>query len=117
MDSKGHWEAVYEAKAATEMSWFSPHLQTSLSLIQQVAPQKSSSIIDVGGGESTLADDLISRAYQHITILEIVQTAIDKTKERLGSAANHMQWLAGDITRVRLPECAYDVWHDRAVFH
>jgi len=117
MDTKGHWEAVYDAKAPTEVSWFSPHLQTSLSLIQQVAPQKSSSIIDVGGGESTLADDLISRAYQDVTVLDIAQTAIDKTRKRLGSAVNHIKWLVGDITRVTLPEHFYDVWHDRAVFH
>ncbi len=28
-----------------------------------------------------------------------------------------MQWLVGDITRLELPRHAYDLWHDRAVFH
>jgi 2-polyprenyl-3-methyl-5-hydroxy-6-metoxy-1,4-benzoquinol methylase len=115
MDAKEHWESVYETKAPTEVSWFSPHLRTSLSLIQQIAPQKS--IIDVGGGESTLADDLISCGYQDITVLDIAQTAIDNTRNRLGSVANQVTWLSGDVTSVTLPEHRYDVWHDRAVFH
>ena len=117
MSAKEHWETVYGVKAPTEVSWFSPHLHTSLSLIQQVAPRKSSSIIDVGGGESTLAEDLISGGYQDVTVLDIAQTAIDKTKERLDSIANRIRWLVGDITHLRLPDKSYDVWHDRAVFH
>jgi ubiquinone/menaquinone biosynthesis C-methylase UbiE len=117
MSTKEHWEMVYGAKAPTEVSWFSPHLDMSLSLIQQIAPLNSSSIIDVGGGESTLAEDLLSSGYQDVTVLDIAQTAIDKTKERLDSTANRIKWLVGDIMRLELPEKSYDVWHDRAVFH
>ncbi len=116
MDTKGHWKAVYDTKAPKKVSWFSPHFQTSLSLIQQVAAQKSNAIIDVGGGESTLAEDLISRAYQDITVLDIAQTAIDKTRERLGSAANHIKWLVGDTTGATLPEHYYDLWHVEQFF-
>jgi 2-polyprenyl-3-methyl-5-hydroxy-6-metoxy-1,4-benzoquinol methylase len=117
MDAKGHWEEVYETKAPTEVSWFSPHLETSLSLIRCISPQPSSSIIDVGGGESTLVDDLIASGYQNVTVLDIAQTAIDTAKKRVGFAAHQVKWLAADITRVTLPERFYDVWHDRAVFH
>ena len=38
-------------------------------------------------------------------------------KSRLGPRAVDVQWLAGDVTTVPLPHDAYDLWHDRAVFH
>jgi 2-polyprenyl-3-methyl-5-hydroxy-6-metoxy-1,4-benzoquinol methylase len=117
MDAKAHWEEIYTSKAPTEVSWFSPHLETSLSLIRRVSPRRSSSIIDVGGGESTLVDDLIANGYQNVTVLDIAQTAIDTAKKRLGFAAHQVTWLTADITRATLPKRSYDVWHDRAVFH
>jgi 2-polyprenyl-3-methyl-5-hydroxy-6-metoxy-1,4-benzoquinol methylase len=89
----------------------------SLSLIERGAGQVSASIIDVGGGESTLVDDLLSRGYQNITVLDISQAAIDVTKKRLKEAANSVHWITADITTAELVPGAYDVWHDRAVFH
>lgn len=117
MDPKSHWEKVYSTKAPDTVSWYRPHLETSLALIERAAATLSESIIDVGGGESTLVDDLLARGYQNLTILDVSQTAIDVTKKRLGTAAETVCWLVGDITEVQLPTNAYDVWHDRAVFH
>lgn len=117
MNAKSHWETVYGKKSANEVSWYRPHLERSLGLITRAAPDVSASIIDVGGGESTLVDDLLARDYRNITILDISQTAIDVTRKRLGEAAARVQWLVADITHAHLPRLAYDVWHDRAVFH
>jgi 2-polyprenyl-3-methyl-5-hydroxy-6-metoxy-1,4-benzoquinol methylase len=117
MDTKGHWEKVYTTKTPDAVSWYCPHLETSLALIERAAVARTASIIDVGGGESTLVDDLLLRGYQNITILDISQIAIDVTKQRLGSAAKQVRWLVGDITEIELEKGAYDVWHDRAVFH
>ena len=116
-DPEAHWEHLYKTKAPTEVSWSCPHLETSLALIERVAGDRSSSIIDVGGGESTLVDDLIARGYHNITVLDISHAAIEHTRKRLGSASRHVSWLVADITEVPLPKHSYDVWHDRAVFH
>jgi 2-polyprenyl-3-methyl-5-hydroxy-6-metoxy-1,4-benzoquinol methylase len=91
------------------------YLETSLELIEKVAAERSASIIDVGGGESTLVDDLLVRGYQNLTVLDVSQTAIDPTKKRLGSG--RVRWLVANILEVELEPFAYDVWHDRAVFH
>src|SRR5713101_8582246 len=99
------------------IGWYRPHLETSLALIERATIGRSDAIIDVGGGEPTLVDDLLARGYQNITVLDISETAIDATKKRLGTAAEHVSWLVGDITKIRLAPNAYDVWHDRAVFH
>jgi 2-polyprenyl-3-methyl-5-hydroxy-6-metoxy-1,4-benzoquinol methylase len=117
MDAKGHWENVYLTKAPDAVSWYRPHLERSLALIERAADARAASIIDVGGGESTLVDDLLFRGYQNITILDVSQTAIDITRRRLGSVAEQVRWLVGDITEIELEQGVYDVWHDRAVFH
>ena len=117
MDTKTHWKKVYLTKAPEAVSWYRPHLETSLALIERAATGFSASIIDVGGGESTLVDDLLARGYENITVLDVSQTAIDVTKNRLGLAAKQVHWLVADVTDAQLERGDYDVWHDRAVFH
>jgi SAM-dependent methyltransferase len=117
VDSKEHWEKVYTTKAPDAVSWYRTHLETSLALIELAVEARSSSIIDVGGGESTLVDDLLLRGYQNITVLDVSQSAIELTRSRLGSAADQVRWLVADITKIELEPGAYDLWHDRAVFH
>jgi SAM-dependent methyltransferase len=117
MNLKTHWDTIYGKKAPDAVSWYRPHLETSLELIERVAAGRSASIIDVGGGESTLVDDLLAEGYSDLSVLDISQVAVDKTKERLGLASDGVRWLVGDVTTVRLEASAYEVWHDRAVFH
>ena len=114
---RDHWDRVYETKQPTEVSWYRPHLETSLALIEQAAPDHASAIIDVGGGEATLVDDLLARGYSDVTVLDISATALDTTRSRQGAEGEKVQWICGDATEVLLPEKRYDVWHDRAVFH
>jgi 2-polyprenyl-3-methyl-5-hydroxy-6-metoxy-1,4-benzoquinol methylase len=117
MDAKTHWDMVYTQKAPDAVSWYRPHLETSLALIARAAGNKSASIMDVGGGESTLVDDLFARGFQNITVLDVSQVAIEAAKKRLGDLAERVHWLVADITQAELQPQAYEVWHDRAVFH
>jgi 2-polyprenyl-3-methyl-5-hydroxy-6-metoxy-1,4-benzoquinol methylase len=117
VDAKTHWEKVYATKAPDAVSWYRPHLETSLALIERATAGYSASIIDIGAGESTLVDDLLATGYENITVLDVSQTAVDVTKKRLGLLAKKIDWIVGDITQVQLEPFAYDVWHDRAVFH
>ena len=117
MNAETHWGKIYGEKAPDEVSWYRPHLETSLKLIEKTIPAHNASIIDVGCGESTLVDDLLSRGYQNVTVLDVSQTAIDVTKKRLALAAERVQWITADITKSDLAPSAYDMWHDRAVFH
>ena len=117
MDTQTHWEKIYTEKAPDAVSWYRPHLETSLALIEKAAPDRSASVIDVGGGESTLVDDLLARGYENINVLDISQTAIEANRKRLPKASERVHWLVADITEVELETFAYNVWHDRAVFH
>ncbi|MBS1802378.1 MAG: class I SAM-dependent methyltransferase [Acidobacteria bacterium] len=117
MDVQEHWDHIYQTKESDQVSWYAPHLNTSLDLIQRTGVSPQGGIIDVGGGESTLVDDLLIRGYKNITVLDISRTAIDANKRRLRGKAENVCWVAADITNVALAPASFDVWHDRAVFH
>jgi len=117
MNAQLHWENVYGTKAPNQVSWFRPHLETSMSFIERSTPDHSARVIDVGGGESTLVDDLLERWYTNVTVLDISDTAVAVTKVRLDRLAKRVEWLVADVTTIDLPANTYDLWHDRAVFH
>lgn len=117
MQSKEHWEQVYATKPATGVSWFQVHARQSMQLIRQTGADRQAAIIDVGGGASTLADDLLAAGYSNLIVLDLSGAALTASRERLGPLADRISWVVGDITRIELPRHAFDVWHDRAVFH
>ena len=117
MDRKSHWEAIYRNKLPTQVSWYQPHALRSLDLIRRVSPPPDGAIIDVGGGASTLIDDLLDAGYHDLTVLDLSATALAKTRMRLGAQAGRIRWLEADILDAQLPRAGYSVWHDRAVFH
>lgn len=113
---KNHWENVYETKTPDQLSWTQEVPGTSLDFIHSFVLKKSARIIDIGGGDSKFVDCLIAEGYENITVLDISAKALDKAKQRLGSKAEKINWIACDILKFH-PETAFDVWHDRATFH
>ena len=117
MDRIQHWEQVYSTKPTERLGWYKPHLQTSLTWIRELNLTADAPIIDVGGGASTLVDDLLDAGYLSITVLDISEKALSSVRARLGKKAELVTWLNGDITSIDLPTRHYELWHDRAVFH
>ena len=114
---KSHWETIYQQKRSEEVSWYQPHLAVSLALLAKAGLSPESRIIDVGGGASTLVDDLLEQGVKDITVLDIAGRALATVKARLGAQAERVTWIEADITRAQLPSAYYDLWHDRVVFH
>src|SRR5574342_154785 len=117
VDPRLHWEKVYKTKQPTEVSWYRPHLEISLQLIEEAASNRDARIIDVGAGESTLVDDLLTRGYRNLYVMDLSSTALDVAKGRLGAKAAKVHWLCADVRTFAFGRHQYDVWHDRAVFH
>jgi len=115
-DTRTHWDTTYTAKAETQVSWYQPSPQRSLELIKSAAPNHSSSIIDVGGGASRLVDELRADGYSDLTVLDISEVALGRSKTRLGASSGKVSWVVANITQWQPPR-TWDVWHDRAVFH
>lgn len=118
IDNQQHWQQVYTSKATESVSWYQPHANRSVALILATGVPSSAPIIDVGSGASRLIDDLVELGFTDLTVLDISAAALAATRARLGEdAANSIQWLVADITQAGLEQHAFDVWHDRAVFH
>ncbi len=117
MQQKNHWETVYSSKSTDSVSWYQERAGRSLRLVHETVLPVSASIIDVGGGASTLVDDLLGEGYSSVTVLDLSAAALSAARTRLGERAESVTWIEANITDVTLPAGAYDVWHDRAVFH
>lgn len=115
-DKKQHWEKIYGTKQLTEVSWYQPKPEISLNFIVKAGVPKDAAIIDIGGGDSFLADSLLEMGYTDITVLDISEAALLRAKKRLGSDENKIKWIVSDVTAFT-PEREYALWHDRAAFH
>lgn len=116
MNDKSHWEKIYATKRRDEVSWYQPTPRVSLDFISELNIQKDAAIIDVGGGDSYLADNLLAAGFTDITVLDISEAAINKAKQRLGKEAERINWIVVDINDLVVDK-KFDCWHDRAAFH
>src|SRR5580692_1229231 len=98
MDVLTYWDGIYKSRVADEVSWYRPHLTTSIALVERSAVSQAASVVDVGGGASTLVDDLLARGFQNVSVLDASQVAIDITRQRLGLRAEQVHWIVADVT-------------------
>lgn len=115
-NQKNHWDNIYATRQPNEVSWTQEVPATSLDFIHKANLPKSAKIIDVGGGDSKLVDFLLDENFENITVLDISEKALERTKKRLAERAAKVNWIVSDITQFH-PDTSYDFWHDRAAFH
>ena len=116
MNRQEHWDNIYATKQLSEVSWYQPKPERSLNFIQETGFPLDAAIIDIGGGDSFLVDNLIDLGYSNITVVDISEKAIERAKNRLGEKSEAINWVVSDITNFE-PDQQYHLWHDRAVFH
>lgn len=114
--TKSHWENIYQTKQAHEVSWTQETPYTSIQLFEAARLPKEGKIIDIGGGDSRFVDYLIGNGFTNVSVLDISEKALERTKERLGAKAALVHWIISDIKNFT-PTVTYDFWHDRAAFH
>jgi SAM-dependent methyltransferase len=115
--SPDHWNEIYQAQRPDQVSWFRPHLHASIELLLSAGLNARSRVIDIGGGASTLVDDLIDRGVEHVTVLDISAAALHVVRARLGDRAARVRWIVSDVSAVDLEPESIDLWHDRAALH
>ncbi len=116
VSKKEHWENVFANKKKTEVSWYQQKPETSINFfIENIIP-KDARIIDIGGGDSYLIDNLLDLGYTNLSLLDISKNAIERIKSRLGAKAEKVTFIVSDVLDFH-PETTFDVWHDRASFH
>jgi ubiquinone/menaquinone biosynthesis C-methylase UbiE len=74
-------------------------------------------ILDVGGGASTLAGDLLHEGYEGVVVLDLAHSSLVQARNRLGQSTNRVAWTVGDVLAAPIASKSVALWHDRAVFH
>ncbi len=115
MGDRAHWDARYRSIGAEAVSWFEERPTTSLEMLAAVGVTSEHSVIDVGGGASTIVDELLAAGHCDLTVLDLSAVAIDTARARVGDV-DEVMWVQADILTWE-PARKWDVWHDRAVLH
>ena len=108
-----HWDGAYVSRSAHGVSWYEPTPRVSLELIDALGVPKAAAVIDVGGGASGLAGELVERGYSDVTVLDVSSTALKESARRFADAVTHLHV---DLLSWR-PSREYALWHDRALLH
>lgn len=111
-----HWECVYQEEQPDEVSWFEPSPVHSLELFEAAGVGLDAAIIDVGGGASSLAAELLARGHRDIAVADISASALEKARSSIKDGATSVSWIEADIRSHDFAR-SFDLWHDRAVFH
>lgn len=111
-----HWDGVYDRLAEDEVSWFQPSPDCSTELLDELGVGHANSLVDVGAGASRLVDVLLRRGFRDLTVLDVSDTGLAQTRNRLGADAQLVTWVVADLLDW-VPVRRFDVWHDRAVLH
>ncbi len=117
---KEHWDEIYEALDANELTWYEEIPEPSIKLLSKCHINKDEPVFDMGAGASTFVDYLVDQGFSNIIAADISEIALNKLKERLGKEkASSVRWIVDDITQPILIQDLRDiaVWHDRAVLH
>ena len=114
-DRARHWDEAYQARGVDGVSWHQPVPRVSLELIDALGISRSTAVVDVGGGASTLVDHLVARGFEDLTVVDVSARALEATRDRLGPDSR-VTFLREDLLEWR-PARRYELWHDRAVFH
>lgn len=115
-DRKKHWENIYQTKSLQEVSWYQPVPETSLQIMANLNIPTTASVIDMGGGDSFLVDELLQKGFTDVSVLDISEAALKRAQARLGNQAITVEWICADAAQF-IPTKNYDYWHDRAAFH
>ncbi len=115
-ESQAHWEEIYGRRDPRTVTWYEPAPEVSLELIDGLGLTREAAILDVGGGASSLAGELLRAGYTDVTVADISSGAMAQAQSHLGEDARRVDWVDADV-RSHTFDRRYDVWHDRAVFH
>jgi trans-aconitate methyltransferase len=110
-----HWDDAYSTRGTEGVSWFQAEPTVSLELIGSLGLDRSTPVVDVGGGASVLVDELLGAGYTNVSVLDVSAVALDAGRRRIGSTTS-VKWLHEDLL-TWVPARRFGLWHDRAVFH
>ncbi len=116
LHGKEHWETFYQQQVSSEANWYQDYPQLSLQFIESAGVAIDQPVLDVGAGTSLLVDNLLLKGFEKLSVLDISETAVKQSRQRLGLKADSVEWHVADVRTFKSPQ-RFALWHDRAVFH
>ena len=115
--SPGHWDRSFSSTPAgdhTSRGWYQATADPSWSMIGGLAA--STPAVDIGAGASVWVDEALDRGWNDVTVLDWSPVALGISRARLGTRAQSVTWIQGDLLAWTPPR-VFGLWHDRAVLH
>lgn len=113
-----HWNDVWTTKPHLEVSWYQSAPAPSLEAIDGIGVGEADEVIDVGCGESHLAEALLDRGVGRLHLLDVSPVALEAVQSRLGGSEVAKRVIYHPIGILDLdPKPSVSLWHDRAVLH
>lgn len=109
--STPEWDDFYAGTPHTELSWYESTPSTLEDVLSFGRDPASTTVLDVGGGASTLAQHLVAGGHQRVTVLDLAVSAAES-----GVQDPRIDRVIGDVTNHTCRQ-QVDLWHDRATFH
>jgi SAM-dependent methyltransferase len=116
MERRAPWNTVYETKGEQQVSWFEALPALSLQMIEAAGLNTETCVLDVGGGDSQLVDQLTARGLECLAVLDVSGAALHRAQARLGPKAGIPTWIEADVAGEWSLK-PMDIWHDRAALH
>lgn len=113
-DTRAYWDRVYRRRGVDGVSWFQRAPTGSLAVFEALGIGGEASLVDIGGGASSLVDVLLDAGWRDVSVVDVSPVAVTAAEDRLGDSP--VSWIVADVLRWR-PVRHYQVWHDRALFH
>jgi trans-aconitate methyltransferase len=111
-----HWSRVWSTKQPDEVSWYEEVPASSLAMVEQLDLPADAPVLDLGGGASGLAGELLRRGFTDVTVADISAAGLAAAKRNLGERSAAVRWVEADVRSHDFGR-RFALWHDRAVFH
>jgi hypothetical protein len=84
VESGDYWQNVYLTRPTDEVGWYEPDPVVSRRLVAAAVGAGARSVIDVGGGASSLVDHLLPLDLARVAVLDVSEAGLGVSKRRLG---------------------------------
>jgi SAM-dependent methyltransferase len=116
MDRTEHWDRIYERRSPREVSWYERTPTISIRRVREAVDGGHGPSSTLAPGPRCSSTKPWSWVSGRIAVLDISLRALNASAERLGSKADRIEWIVGDVTAIE-DVGMFDIWHDRAAFH